>query len=68
MNFKHLYYFWKVAGGVARASRELHITPHTISGQIKRLEESLSARLFVREGLLDPLLTFALQPVSRCTS
>ena len=43
MNFKHLYYFWRVAkaGGVARASEQLHLTPQTISGQIGLLEEVL---------------------------
>lgn len=52
MNFKHFYYFWKVAtaGGVMRASEELHITAQTISGQIQLLEESLGTELFARQG------------------
>lgn len=52
MNFKHLHYFWKVAkaGGVARASEQLHLTPQTISGQIGLLEESLGTPLFARSG------------------
>lgn len=52
LNLKHLYYFWKVAsaGSVARASRELHITPQTISGQIQLLEEDLKTELFARQG------------------
>jgi LysR family transcriptional activator of nhaA len=52
MNFKHLYYFWQVAkaGGVARASEQLHLTPQTISGQIGLLEEDLGAPLFAKRG------------------
>ena len=52
MNFKHLHYFWRVAkaGGVARASEELHLTPQTISGQIGLLEEDLGAPLFAKRG------------------
>ena len=52
MNLKHLYYFWKVAkhGGVIRAGEAIHITPQTLSGQIKLLEDSLGTPLFSREG------------------
>lgn len=52
MNFKHLYYFWMVAriGGVVRASHRLHITPQTMSGQIKLLEDRLGGALFERDG------------------
>lgn len=52
MNLKHLYYFWKVArlGGVTRASEAIHISPQTLSGQIKLLEESIGTTLFVRKG------------------
>jgi LysR family transcriptional activator of nhaA len=52
MNFKHLYYFWRVAkaGGVARASEQLHLTPQTISGQIGLLEDDLGMPLFAKRG------------------
>jgi len=52
MNLKHLFYFWKTAkaGGVGRAGEELHITPQTISGQLRLLEDSLGAELFRRQG------------------
>ena len=52
MNFKHLYYFWKVAkhGGVMRAGEAIHISPQTLSGQIKLLEERLGIALFQRQG------------------
>jgi LysR family transcriptional activator of nhaA len=52
VNFKHLYYFWMTAntGGVLRASARLHITPQTLSGQIKQLEARLGRRLFERDG------------------
>jgi LysR family transcriptional activator of nhaA len=52
MNFKHLYYFWRVAkeGGVVRAGEQIHVTPQTISGQIGLLEDDLGAPLFVKRG------------------
>lgn len=52
MNFKHLYYFWRVAkaGSMARASEQLHLTPQTISGQIGLLQEDLGAPLFAKRG------------------
>lgn len=52
MNFKHLRYFWTVAkaGGVVRASEQLHTTPQTLSGQIKQLEEWLGHELFRKRG------------------
>lgn len=52
INLKHLYYFWKVAtlGGVARASEAIHVSPQTLSGQIKILEDRLGAMLFKRSG------------------
>jgi len=52
MNFKHLHYFWWVAkaGGVGRASEQLHLTPQTISGQIGLLEEDLGVPLFAKRG------------------
>lgn len=52
MNLKHLYYFWKVArlGGVIRAGEAIHISPQTLSGQIKLLEEHVGTALFARKG------------------
>ena len=52
MNFKHLRYFWTVAkaGGVMRASEQLHTTPQTLSGQIRQLEEWLGHDLFRKRG------------------
>ncbi len=52
MNFKHLYYFWRVAnaGSIARASEQLHLTPQTISGQIGLLEDDLGTPLFAKSG------------------
>ena len=52
INLKHLYYFWKVAtlGGVARAGEAIHVSPQTLSGQIKILEDRLGATLFKRSG------------------
>lgn len=52
LNFKHLHYFWATAraGGVMRASEQLHMTPQTLSTQIKLLEESLGCALFRKRG------------------
>ena len=52
LNYNHLLYFHTVAreGSIARASRELHLTPQTISGQIKLLEEKIGCALFERAG------------------
>lgn len=52
MNYKHLRYFWVVAksGGIMRASEQLHITPQTLSGQIKLLEDDLGHKLFTKRG------------------
>ncbi len=52
MNYKHLHYFLQVAqaGSVAAASRQLHLTPQTISGQIQLLGERLGGALFEKSG------------------
>jgi LysR family transcriptional activator of nhaA len=52
MNYKHLMYFWVTAkaGGVMRAGEQLHTTPHTLSGQIKLLEDWLGRKLFKKAG------------------
>jgi LysR family transcriptional activator of nhaA len=52
LNYTHLLYFWTVAreGTIARASEVLHLTPQTISGQLKKLEESVGEPLFGKAG------------------
>ena len=52
LNYNHLLYFWTVAreGSITRASEILHITPQTISGQLKQLEETIGDSLFQRQG------------------
>ena len=52
LNYNHLLYFWTVVreGGIARAAEALHITPQTISGQIKLLEDQLKGTLFEKRG------------------
>jgi LysR family transcriptional activator of nhaA len=52
LNYNHLLYFWSVVreGGVAAAATSLHVTPQTISGQIKLLEEQLGGALFEKQG------------------
>lgn len=52
LNYKHLHYFWAVAkaGGIARASERLHLTPQTVSGQVSLFENTLGYKLFIRVG------------------
>jgi LysR family transcriptional activator of nhaA len=52
LNYSHLLYFWTVAreGSIARAAEVLHLTPQTISGQLKLLEASIGEPLFQRAG------------------
>jgi LysR family transcriptional activator of nhaA len=50
LNYSHLQYFWVVAreGSIARAAKLLHVTPQTISGQLKHLDQAVGERLFDR--------------------
>lgn len=52
LNYHHLFYFWSVAreGGIAAASRTLHVGRPSISMQVKTLEEFFGEDLFVRRG------------------
>lgn len=52
LNYNHLLYFWTVAkeGSITKATDVLHLTPQTISGQLKLLEESIGEALFARAG------------------
>ncbi|MGD8108030.1 transcriptional activator NhaR [Pantoea sp. FN0302] len=52
LNYNHLYYFWHVCkqGSIVNAAEKLFLTPQTITGQIKSLEERLQGKLFRRQG------------------
>jgi len=52
LNYGHLQYFWVVAreGSIAKAAEVLHVTPQTISGQLKLLDQAVGERLFDRSG------------------
>lgn len=52
LNYHHLLYFRAVAreGGITEAARRLHVTPPTISAQIRQLEEQMGDKLFNRQG------------------
>ncbi|MEE4361005.1 MAG: LysR family transcriptional regulator [Pseudomonadales bacterium] len=52
LNYNHLQYFHAIAreGSMARAAKSLHLTPQTLSGQLKLLEAQCGAPLFVRTG------------------
>lgn len=52
LNYSHLHYFWAVAreGSIAKASESLHLTPQTVSGQLKLLDAAVGQPLFNRVG------------------
>ena len=52
LNYKHLHYFWMIAkcGGVAKAGERLHVTPQSISTQIRQLEVAIGGPLWRRAG------------------
>ncbi|WP_437613366.1 transcriptional activator NhaR [Erwinia sp. V71] len=52
INYNHLYYFWQVCkeGSIVGVAEALFLTPQTITGQIKALEERLQGKLFKRQG------------------
>jgi len=52
LNYSHLQYFWTVAreGSIAKAAQVLNLTPQTISGQLKLLDEAVGPPLFNRVG------------------
>ena len=51
-NYHQLLYFWAVVreGGVLKAAEALHVTPQTISGQLKLLQAQVNGRLLIRVG------------------
>ena len=52
LNYHHLLNFWMVAreGSVQRASEMLHVTPASVSVQVRQLENSLGLKLFAKQG------------------
>lgn len=52
LNYHHLLYFWMVAreGGLAPAGKLLRLSHPTLSGQIRKLEESMGLDLFEKRG------------------
>jgi LysR family transcriptional activator of nhaA len=52
LNYHHLLYFWTVAqeGNLTKGSARLHLTPQTVSTQLRTLEEVLGEQLFDRSG------------------
>jgi LysR family transcriptional activator of nhaA len=51
-NYNHLLYFWAVVheGGIAQAAAALHVTPQTISGQLRLLAQEMDGQLFEKKG------------------
>lgn len=52
LNYHHLRYFLAVAveGGIKAASDAIHVSPPTLSAQVRELEEFLGTPLFLRKG------------------
>ncbi|MCA9187353.1 MAG: transcriptional activator NhaR [Pirellulaceae bacterium] len=52
LNYHHLLYFYTVVkeGSITRACDVLHLTQPTISGQLRKLEKALGAKLYRRVG------------------
>lgn len=52
LNYNHLYYFWMVCKNesVTKAAEALFLTPQTVTGQVKSLEERLGGKLTKRAG------------------
>ncbi|MCE0493237.1 transcriptional activator NhaR [Vibrio salinus] len=52
LNYNHLYYFWMVCknNSVTKAADALFLTPQTVTGQLKSLEERLGGKLTKRAG------------------
>ena len=52
LNLKHLRYFWSVAshGSITKAAETLFLTPQTISGQLRDLEQQVGSKLFEKDG------------------
>lgn len=51
-NYHHLRYFRAVAreGGLRQAAAKLHVSPPSISAQVKELEDSFGEKLFQKQG------------------
>lgn len=52
LNYRHLYYFWRVAvvGKLTEVADELHIAQSALSAQIKQLEDQIGLPLFHRQN------------------
>lgn len=52
LNYHHLLYFWVTAreGSMAKAAHQLHVTPATLSVQIRELERFIGHQLFRKSG------------------
>jgi len=52
LNYHHLQYFFTIAreGSIVKAAERLHLSPQTLSGQLKTFEDYLGIQLFDRRG------------------
>jgi LysR family transcriptional regulator, transcriptional activator of nhaA len=52
LNYQHLLYFWAVvrAGSLTKACEELHLSPPTVSAQLRTFENRIGAKLLTKAG------------------
>jgi len=52
LNYRHMYYFWRVAseGNLSEVARSIPVSQSALSSQIRQFEESVGAQLFDRRG------------------
>ena len=52
LNYRHLYYFWRVAteGNLTQVANAIPVSQSALSSQIKQLEDYFDSPLFVRQG------------------
>lgn len=52
LNYHHLQYFWMAAreGSLTKAASQMHVTPATLSIQIRELEKAMRVKLLRKEG------------------
>ncbi len=52
LNYRHLYYFWRVAseGNLTRVAESIPVSQSALSSQIRALEEASNTKLFDRQG------------------
>jgi LysR family transcriptional activator of nhaA len=69
LNYHHLYFFWVISqeGSLLHAAKRLHLTPPTLSAQLKKIEEFFGQELFDRKGHRSVLTHFGAEVAQYAT-